>query len=99
MGASICTSALLYMATRSHNQRFPSPLVYRALNSHDPRFALLAYSIQLLIVSPVLHVLMVRVLTSGVFWTHYHRITFMVHLPLPLQIMGIRFLMKASPVL
>ena len=37
---------------------------------------------------------MVRILTSGVFWKNYHRLTFIVHLPLPLQIMGIRFLMK-----
>lgn len=51
---------------------------------------------QALILSPVVHALMVRVLTSGVFWKNYHRLTFMVHLPLPLQIMGVRFLMKVS---
>lgn len=46
--------------------------------------------------SPVLHVLMVRVLTSGLLWQNYHRVSFIINLPLPLQIMGIRFLMKAS---
>lgn len=49
---------------------------------------------QLLILSPLLHVVMVRVLTSGVLWQNYHRINFVIHLPLPLQIMAIRFLMK-----
>lgn len=49
---------------------------------------------QLLILSPLLHVAMVRVLTSGVLWQNYHRINFVIHLPLPLQIMAIRFLMK-----
>lgn len=48
-------------------------------------------------VSPVVHAVMVRILTSGVFWKNYHRLTFIVHLPLPLQIMGIRFLMKVCP--
>ncbi|CAM9862592.1 unnamed protein product [Ectocarpus fasciculatus] len=43
--------------------------------------------------SPLLHVLIVRVLTSGVLWKNYHRLSFIVNLPLPLQIMGIRFLM------
>ena len=46
--------------------------------------------------SPVLHALMVRVLTSGILWQNYHRLALIINLPLPLQIMGIRFLMKAS---
>eukprot|EP00904_Undaria_pinnatifida_P013179 jgi/Undpi1/8992/HiC_scaffold_26.g11453.m1 len=50
--------------------------------------------IALLVMSPVLHVLMVRVLTSGLLWQNYHRVSFIINLPLPLQIMGIRFLMK-----
>ena len=56
----------------------------RAADPHD----------QALIVSPVVHAIVVRILTSGVFWKNYHRLTFIVHLPLPLQIMLIRFLMK-----
>lgn len=51
---------------------------------------------QALIVSPVVHALVVRVLTSGVLWKNYHRLAFFVHLPLPLQIMGVRLLMKVS---
>lgn len=47
-----------------------------------------------LVMSPMLHVLMVRVLTSGILWQNYHRLTLIINLPLPLQIMGIRFLMK-----
>lgn len=53
---------------------------------------------QLLVMSPVLHVLMVRVLTSGLVWSNYHRVSFIINLPLPLQIMGIRFLMKVCRV-
>eukprot|EP00903_Cladosiphon_okamuranus_P005559 g5535.t1 len=66
-------------------------------NSRATRMAIgLVAGVVALIVSPVVHAVMVRILTSGVFWKNYHRLTFIVHLPLPLQIMGIRFLMKWS---
>eukprot|EP00752_Nemacystus_decipiens_P011033 g9802.t1 len=66
-------------------------------NSRATRMAIgFVAGVVALIVSPVVHAIMVRILTSGVFWKNYHRLTFIVHLPLPLQIMGIRFLMKWS---
>lgn len=63
--------------------------VFRTLPTHRCRW-------QCLIFSPVLHAIVVRILTSGVLWQNYHRIDSIVHMPLPIQIMGIRFLMKAS---
>ncbi|CAM9885913.1 unnamed protein product [Ectocarpus sp. 12 AP-2014] len=63
-------------------------------NSRATRVAIGALATMVLwLLSPLLHVLIVRVLTSGVLWKNYHRLTFIVNLPLPLQIMGIRFLM------
>lgn len=37
-------------------------------------------------------------MTSGVLWKNYHRMNLILHLPLPIQIMGIRFLMMVSAV-
>ena len=51
---------------------------------------------QFLVISPVLHAAVVRVLTCGILWQNYHRVNIIVNMPLPLQIMGIRFLMKVS---
>lgn len=103
MEITICTPALLHMAGHSDNQcSLCLPSVVRgsrALNSHDSRFMLPAYCTQFVLLSPVLHVLMVRVLTSGMLWKNYHHLGFFVNLPLPLQILGIRFLMKVSLVL
>ncbi|CBJ27241.1 conserved unknown protein [Ectocarpus siliculosus] len=63
-------------------------------NSRATRVAIGVLATMVLwLLSPLLHVLIVRVLTSGVLWKNYHRLTFIVNLPLPLQIMGIRFLM------
>lgn len=44
----------------------------------------------------MLHAAVVRVLTSGILWQNYHRVNIVMNMPLPLQIMGIRFLMKVS---
>ncbi|CAM9329251.1 unnamed protein product [Scytosiphon promiscuus] len=66
-------------------------------NPRGTQFAISAVAaIALWVVSPLLHALVVRVMTSGILWKNYHRMNLILHLPLPIQIMGIRFLMMWS---
>ncbi|CAM9227215.1 unnamed protein product [Hapterophycus canaliculatus] len=66
-------------------------------NPRGTRYAIGALAtLALWIVSPLLHALVVRVMTSGVLWKNYHRMNLILNLPLPIQIMGIRFLMMWS---
>lgn len=91
-GVTRFLAALLHVVGMlSPNKQFVPSHEYPPLFFHLP-----TSEPQVWIFSPLLHMLIVRVLTSGVLWKNYHRLTFIVNLPLPLQIMGIRFLMTVG---
>lgn len=46
--------------------------------------------------SPVLHYLVSRLLTAGYTWKRHRQLNYLFHMPLPFQIMLIRFFMKVS---
>ncbi|CAM9493765.1 unnamed protein product, partial [Discosporangium mesarthrocarpum] len=64
-------------------------------NTKSSRVVLgLLVAINVWVASPIIHYMVVRIMTSGVLWQMFHRLTFFFYMPLPLKIMGVRYLIK-----